>query len=156
MLHQEVGNALRCFSFEEQLVYEPHRFGLLRHHLHLPIRALFKAEKLRVTDADLAVRKALPLSPCDVLGNRSAFLLRQRGHDGKQQFALAVEGEYVFFFKITFTTDLFQLADGDEAVNSVSGKPTDRLGNDEVYLPYVFDTIGKIGNAHKKPAVTGF
>ena len=122
----------------------------------MPVLALFKAEKLRVTDADLTVREALALSPRDVLGNRAAFLLRQRGHNGKQQFTLAVEGEYVFFFKVAFTADLFQLADGDEAVNSVSGKPTDRLGNDEVDLTYDFDTIGKFGNAHKKPAVTGF
>ena len=79
-----------------------------------------------------AIGEALALSPGDVFGNAAAFFLRQRGHNGDEQFTLAVKGVDTLFFKVAFHAVLFQLSDGDQAVNRVSRKSADRLGNDEV------------------------
>lgn len=79
-----------------------------------------------------ANRKPLPLSPGHVLRNGAAFFLCQARHDGEQQFALAVKGVDVLFFEVDFYAFFFQLADGNQAVNRVSGEATDRLCDDEV------------------------
>ena len=48
-----------------------------------------------------------------------------------QDFALAVKGPYVLFFKIDLGAMLLQLADGRQAVDRVSCKPADRLCENE-------------------------
>ena len=51
---------------------------------------------------DLAVCKPLPLSPCDVLQNGAALFLRQRGHNGQEQLALAVKCPDIFLLEHHF------------------------------------------------------
>lgn len=98
-----------------------------------------------------AIGEALALSPGDVFGNAAAFFLCQRGHDGDEQFALAVKGVDALLFKVTLHSVLFQLSDGDQAVNRVSCKSADRLGNDEVNFAvqgigdHLFETLTAFG-----------
>ena len=77
MFHEVISNALCGFSLKEHLIDEPYRFGLLRHYLEVSVLALIKTEKLRVADADLAIRETLSLSPCDILRNGAAFFLEK-------------------------------------------------------------------------------
>ena len=55
------------------------------------------------------------------------------------------------FGRLFFWTDEGLFRGYDEAVNSVSGKPTDRLGNDEVYftvqriLDHLLKTVTVLG-----------
>ena len=77
VFHEIIGNALCGFSFKEHLIDEPYRFGLLWHYLKGSVLALIKTEKLRVADANLAIRETLTLSPCDILRNGAAFFLAE-------------------------------------------------------------------------------
>ena len=51
------------------------------------------------------------------------------------QVTLAVKGPDVFLFKIRLNALVLQLADGGQAVDCVSGKAADGLGDDEIYFP---------------------
>ena len=75
--------------------------------------------------ADLAVSELLPLAPGDILRDGSALLLGQGRHDGDQQLALAVQGVEVLLFKVDFYTFFFQLTDGNQTVDRVSGETAD-------------------------------
>ena len=90
---------------------------------------------MAIRQADLSIGETLSLAPGDVLRNGAALLLRQRGHDGDQQFALAVQGVDIFLFKIDLHALLLQLADGHQAVYGVPGKPADGFRHDEVDFP---------------------
>ena len=91
----------------EQLVYQAHSFGFLWNDLRQAVRAFTISEKGFVRQADLAVCKSLALSPSDILGYRTALLLRKRGHYRDQQLAFAVEGIDVFLLKIDLGAVLF-------------------------------------------------
>ena len=74
---------------------------------------------------NLAVSETLALTPSYVFENATAFLLRQRGHNGDKQFSLTVKGVNAFFFKIALHAVLFQLSDCHKTVNRVSRKSAD-------------------------------
>ena len=90
---------------------------------------------------DLAVCKALSLAPCAFLGNGPAFFLREARHDGQQDFAFTVEGPDAFLFKIDLDAVFLQLPDGGQGVDRVPCKAADGLGDDQVSLARLFDTI---------------
>ena len=81
---------------------------------------------------DLAVREPLPLPPGAVLRDAPALLLRQRGHDGKEQLALAVKCPDIFFFKIALHFVFLQFPDSGQAVHRVPCETAHRLRDDEV------------------------
>ena len=125
-----VGRALK-----EHIVNAPDDLGLLRIYHQLTVCASIVAEEPVEWDRNLAVCKALSLSPCAVLGNAAAFLLRQRAHDGNEQLALAVESPDILLFKIALDAFFLELSDGRQAVHGVAGKAADALGDDQVNLP---------------------
>lgn len=124
-------NAVDAF-YDDRLLWVDHQIS---------VRATVVAKEALKWNRDLAVCKALSLTPCAVLGNAAAFFLSQGGHDGQQQFAFAIECPDVLFFKIDLNTGFLELADGGQAVYGVSGKSADRLGDDEVNF-----AVQRIGN----------
>ena len=56
-------------------------------------------------------------------------------HDGDQQFALAIEGVNALFLEIDLSAVFLQLANGGEAVHSVSSKAADGFRDDQVNPP---------------------
>lgn len=105
---------------------------LLRNDFWKTVRSFAIAEELLVWEVDLSIGKPFSLSPGNILGYGAAFFLCQARHDGEQQFALAVKGVDVLFFEVDFYAFFFQFADGNQAVNRVSGEAADRLCDDEV------------------------
>ena len=105
---------------------------LLRNDFWKTVCAFAVTEELLVWEVDLSIRKPLPLPPGHVLRNGAAFFLCQARHDGEQQFALAVKGVDVLFFEVDFYAFFFQFADGNQAVDRVSGEAADRFCDDEV------------------------
>ena len=105
---------------------------LLRNDFWKTVRSFAIAEELLVWEVDLSIGKPFSLSPGNILGYGAAFFLCQARHDGEQQFALAVKGVDVLFFEVDFYAFFFQFADGNQAVNRVSGEAADRLRDDEV------------------------
>ena len=87
-----------------------------------------------VRQADLAVRHSLSLSPSYILRNRTALLLCQTGHDGDQQLAFGIQRVDVFFFKKHLHAFFFQLSHSRQRIYSVSCKPADRLGDNQIDL----------------------
>lgn len=117
----------------------------------IAVRPTVVAEESVERNRDLAVCKALPLAPGAVFRYAPAFLLRQRGHDGQEQFALPVERPDILFFKIALDAVFLELADGGQAVHRVPGKTADALGHDEVDFPvqrirdHAFEALAVLG-----------
>ena len=134
-------NGVGRLPLHEQPVDEPHRLRFFRHNFHLPFLPLPVYEEGTVGQADLAVRKPLPLPPCHVFGNGAGLFLRQRGHDGDEELALGVQRVDILFLEVDLHAFLLQLPNRGEAVHRVPCKPAHGLGDDEVYVNAVFDTI---------------
>ena len=98
---------------------------LLRNDFWKTVRSFAIAEELLVWEVDLSIGKPFSLSPGNILGYGAAFFLCQARHDGEQQFALAVKGVDVLFFEVDFYAFFFQFADGNQAVDRVSGEAAD-------------------------------
>ena len=82
----------------------------------------------------LTVSKPLPHAPGYVLRNRTALFLGKAGHYRNQQLTFGVKGPDVFLLEIDLHTGFFQFSDGGQAVDRISGKAADRLGDDQVDL----------------------
>ena len=132
---QAPADGVWCVSLQEFCIDAADNFGLLFIDNQVAVRSLVVAEEPAEGNGNLAVCKPLTLAPGTVLGNAAAFFLGKRGHDRQHQFALAVEGPDVFLFKVDLNTLVLQPADGGQAVDRVSGKTADGLGDDEVNLP---------------------
>ena len=114
------GDGVGRHALKEQTENQPHGFRLLRvHHNLARLLVLVQAEEAAVGEADLAVREPLPLPPCDVFRDASAFLLRQTGHDGYQKLAFGIQRPDVFFLEVNLDARVFQLPHGGEAVHGV-------------------------------------
>ena len=131
-IHKVLADAGCRFALKEQSVNQPYDFGFLFVDDGNAVLATVIAEKLFIRHRYLTVCKTLSLTPGDILGNAPALFLGKAGHDGYQQFALAVKGVDVLFFKEHLHMMLFQLSDGNQAVYRISCKSADRLGDDEV------------------------
>lgn len=127
-------NGAWCQALHETGVYSADNDRFFRHDLRKTVHALSVTKELLVWQIHLAVGKPLSLTPGHILRNGTAFFLRKARHDGQQQFAFAVKGVDVFFFKIDLYAFFLQLADGDQAVDRISGKSADRFRDDEVHL----------------------
>lgn len=95
---------------------------LLRIHHQLTVLPAIVAQEAAEGNRNLAVCHALTLTLGAVFTDGAAFLLCQRGHDGNEQLALAVEGPDVFLFKANLDAQLLQPADNVERIHCVSGK----------------------------------
>ena len=135
MFSQLLGDRRRHHALYEQAVDHLHGFRLLRHNARLPILTFFVAEELLVGHADLAIGKSFPLPPGDVLTDGAAFLLRQRGHDGDEQLALAVHRVDVLFLEVYLHAAFLELTDSGQRIHGVPRKPADRFRDDEIDLP---------------------
>ncbi len=107
---------------------------LLRIHHQLTVLPAIVAQEAAEGNRNLAVCHALTLTPGAVFTDGAAFLLCQRGHDGNERFALAVEGPDVFFLEVALRAMLLQLTDRGQGVHRVVGKAADRFRYDEIDL----------------------
>ena len=131
-LGEKARNGTGGLAAEEQTVNPADSLRFLRHDFRKSVRALPVAQKVAVRQADLPIGESFSLAPGDVLRNGAAFLLRQGGHNGNQQFPLAVQGVDVLLLEVDLHAFFLQFADGHQAVHRVPGKPADRFGHDEV------------------------
>ena len=135
VIHENLADAVWRLSLQEQAVNPLYCHCLLRIDHQIPVFTTVVTEEPGEGHRDLAVCKTLSLSPCAVLRNAPAFLLRQRGHDSQQQLALGIESPDVFFLEINLGAVFFQLPDGGQGNDSVPGKAADRLRDDQIDLP---------------------
>ncbi|CRH94243.1 Uncharacterised protein [Chlamydia trachomatis] len=69
-------------AFEVLAVDAAHCFGLLRIDYGLAVFAAIVSEEVAVGHINFSVLETLPVTPGDVLGDRSGFFLGKAGHDG--------------------------------------------------------------------------
>ena len=126
---------MRSHAVEEPAINGLNHLGLLRHNLRQPIVSLAVPEEGTVGHHHLAIREAFPDTPGHVLGNRSAFLLRQAAHNGQHQLAFAIKGVDVLLLEVYFDAIVLQFPDRGQAVHGIPGEAAHRLGDDQVDLP---------------------
>ena len=129
-----IGNRPSGLSSHKIAVNTAHIYGLCFVDDKRSVFAFVVSKEMFVCEADLAVRCTLAFAPGDILGNGSAFLLCDGGHNGEEKLALGVEGPYIFLFKENLDAFFFELSDRKQAVNRVSCETADRLCYDEVDL----------------------
>ena len=132
LLCQRGGDGICGFPLKELAVDAFDDLRFFRDDLRQSVGTFAVAQELAVRDADLTVGEPFPLSPGDILGNGTALLLSQTGHDGDEQFALGVEGHDVFFLEKALTAGFLQLADGGQAVHGISRESAHTLGHNQV------------------------
>ena len=84
LLRQHSGYGIGGFPLKELAVDAFDDLCFLRNDLRQPVGTFAVTQELAVRDADFTVREPFPLSPGDILGNGTALLLRQTGHDGDE------------------------------------------------------------------------
>ena len=134
-LGQRLGDMGAGFAQKEFTIYVPHNLGFLFDNLGKSIFSFFIAEKILVPKADLAICKTLALVPSNVVGNGTAFFLRDTGHDGNEQLSFAIQRVDALFLEVNCNAAILQFADGGQGVDRVPGEAGDGLCKDQVDLP---------------------
>ena len=135
------GDAIGRHSLQEHTVDASDNDRLFGIQHQVAVRATVITQEPLERYGDLTVCKPFPLTPGAVFGDGAAFFLGKAGHNGNQQFALGIQRPDILFLEINLHAFFFQLPDGSQAVDRVSGKPADRLGDDEIYFIRLFDTM---------------
>ena len=130
--HKPIGNLIHAGAFEIFSVDALYDFCLLWIDDQVSVVILGVSEEAIVVDLHLALLVAVLKSQLDVLTHGLAFLLGKARHDRDQYLALRVHRVNGFLFKIDRYVLFFQLPDVLEAVERVSGKSADGLGDDHV------------------------
>jgi len=130
--HKPIGNLIHAEAFEIFSVDALYDFCLLRVNDKVPVVILGVSEEAIVVDLHLALLVAVLKSQLDILTHGLAFLLSKARHDRDQYLALRVHRVDGFLFKIDRYVLFFQLPDVLKAVERVSGKSADGLGDDHV------------------------
>ena len=107
----------------------------------IAVRAAVVAEEPPEGHGDLAVGEALALTPDAVFGNAPALFLRQRGHDGNHQLALAVEDPDILLFEAHLHAQPLQAAHRFQRVDGVACKAREAFGENQVNFIRLFDTM---------------
>lgn len=121
-------------AFQKHLEDQPDGFGFFFNDLDTTVFGSCVAHEVPIRDAVGAFFVFLPDTPFYVFGNAAAFFLRQGGHDGQQQLAFAIKGPDILFLEEDLHVMFFELTNGCQRVDRVSGKPADGLGDDQVDL----------------------
>ena len=132
---QTGSNLVHAVSFQIFPVNAFDHFGLGRLNYQVTFRVLRVAEKPIVIDLHLSVLVAELQTQLHILAQRLTFLLGQRCHDRNQDFSLGVHGVDGFLFKIDRNVLILELTDVFQAVQRITGKPADGLGNNHVDVP---------------------
>lgn len=110
-------------------------FGLFLVDNEVAVLASLVAEEPAERDGDFPVGEAFPVPPGDVLTDGACFLLRERTHDGDEEFAFGVERPGILLFEEHLYSGVLQLAHGGQRIDGVAGESGDTLGDDQVDLP---------------------
>lgn len=131
------------FSAHKKMIYSSDKLCLflINNRWVTLIFATLIPEKVLVRQNDLTIGEPFSLSPGYIFQNTATLLLCQWWHNGKQQFAIAVEYPYVLFFKINPDVLILQLANCNKAVYRISSKTAHWFYNNKVYF-----TDKRIGN----------
>ena len=81
LLRQVFGYGVGGLALNEHPVNGSNGFRFLRHDLRQTVGPLAVTKELAVGNADLAVGKTFPLTPCNIFRNGSAFFLCKGGHN---------------------------------------------------------------------------
>jgi len=92
-------------------------------------------------DCDNPLFKPPHHTPSGIFTQVSALLLSQAAENRQQDLPGAIQGVDPFFFKNDPDILFFELPDILQAVNRVSGKPADRLGDNQINLPFMHCAI---------------
>lgn len=130
--HKSGGNFAHAGAFEVFPVDAFYDFSLLRIDDQVTVRILGVAEKTIVIDVYLSLLEAVLKSQLYVLAHGLAFLLGKACHNRKEHLALSIQRVYGLLFKIDRDILVLELPDVLQAVESVSGKSADGLGDDHV------------------------
>ena len=130
--HKAVGNFIHAGAFKVLPVDSLYNFGLLRINDQMAVLILGVAEKAVVVDLHFSLLVPVLQAELHVLREALTFLLGKTRHDRDQHFALGVHCVDGFFLEEDRDVLVLQLPDVLEAVESVSGKSADGLGDDHV------------------------
>lgn len=129
--HKDSANISAAFPCQSKQINEPNHTGPSFLNLDLAIlAALISQQQSREMIDALGIPVADGLG--DVLGDGSAFFLGERTHQGNEKLAGAVHGVDILLLKVDCYPGGFQAADGSEGIHSVSGKPGQGLGENQV------------------------
>src|SRR5699024_6774943 len=104
-------------------------FRLLGFNNQLSLFILSKTKETVVVYGHLPLLVSILESQLHVLGEGLAFLLCKARHDGKQNLALGIHRVDVFLLKIYGDVLFFKLSDVFKAIQCISGKSANGLGN---------------------------
>lgn len=133
--HKPGGYFVHAGAFEVLPVDAFYDFCLLWVYDQVPVLILGVAEKAIVIDVHFSLLETVLKSQLDVLAHGLAFLLGKARHDRKENLSLSVQRVYGLLFKIDRDVLVLELPDVLEAVEGVSGKSADGLGDDHVDVP---------------------
>lgn len=133
--HKPGGNFVHAGAFEVLPVDAFYDLCLLRVYDQVSVRILGVAEEAVVIDVHLSLLEAVLKSQLDIFAHGLAFLLGKARHDRKEHLALSVQRVYGLLFKIDRDVLVFELPDVLQAVEGVSCKSADGLGDDHVDVP---------------------
>ena len=105
---------------------------LLRIDDQMTISVLGVSEEAVVVDLHLSLLVAVLEAELHVLRKALAFLLGQRGHDRQQHLTFSVHLIDGFLLEENGDVHILEFSDILQAVQRVTGKPADRLGDDHV------------------------
>lgn len=103
--------------------------GLFRTNDKVAVLILGIAEEVVVVNLNLALLIAVLRAELYGLAHRLAFLLSKARHDRKEYLAFGIQRVYVLLLEIDRNVLVLELLDVLEAVESVSGKSADGLGD---------------------------
>ena len=136
VLRQRTGDGRHTFPGEVGGINPPNHFGLLRDNFRLSIRTFFVGVAFGVLEEYLALLHRHALAHFYIEGEGVELLLGKAGKDGQHHLAVFLQRVDVLFFKHYPDAHGFQLADVTDAVQRVSCKPADGLGNNEVNFTF--------------------
>lgn len=89
------------------------------------------AEQVVLSEQNAVLLRPLESEVC-AFGQLTHLILCDRGHDGKPQFGVLVEGVDVVVLEVHAHAELQQLARVAQTVKRVSGETADLLGDNEI------------------------
>ena len=126
------GDLVHAQALQVFPVDAPDDFGLLRLNDKVAVRIFGVAEEAVVVDLHFALLVAVLDTELHILRKALAFLLGKGCHDGKQHLALGVHRVDGLFFKENRNVQILEFTDVFQAIQRVTGKSADRLGDDHV------------------------
>ena len=126
------GDLVHAQALQVFPVDTPDDFGLLRFNDQIAVSVFGVAEETVVVDLHFALLVAVLDTELHVLRKALAFLLGKGRHDRQKHLALGVHCVDGLFLEENRNVQILELTDVFQAIQRVTGKAADRLGDDHV------------------------